>query len=445
MNNKVKMAISVLASIVGSIASVSSVFAANPYGIQYEGGEILGPDNVQIDEGLLTTISPLVKYTSNNTIGFSDSTLWNNGHISVGKDSSGNQRCREGKYIKVKKSDLINSDSNLWFSISNDSYKIRAQINKITLDDKNNYLADDDEIIVVVFGRYANIGAGYRLYEDSACEVVDSTMKTASISSGLDIYVELNVKLYKNTNDSVLHSNNLYFGLTDIDAGQSFKILNSNNLLSRDNMYAASAENLQPTDSDLRNRFVSSGHYIYSEYDTTIFDTPDIANIFVKENPDVLEDGLDVVFGYVTSAAFGLQYYTKQFIVKYVSDEKGTISGIKEESIISDDTPSGSTSKGNDGYEFVNWIANVDVVLEDGTIIEAGQPIAPDQIRRVIIGEDVTFTAVHEEVIAVPDTGVYTEETNAMLASVSILGIVLGSLGFSIIPRLFRKKIGFKK
>lgn len=442
MKIKIKKLMAAVLPALGVVVSTSSAFAANPYGIQYSGGEPLSSSNVQVNPELLEGLTPLIKWETSNDIVFSNSRLWENGYML----SNGN--CVQGKYFKVSKDNNISEDSNLWYTIANDSYTIKVQFNKLVIDGVVENMSDEESAVIFIFSNRGHIGAGYKVFSDSTCETPVENIKGITIASKLQMFVQTNIKLFDKTNDSILKSNNLYFGLADIDAAQSYKILNQNNLLTKSNMYAVSSEALQPPEdleTDLRNMYVSSGNYIYSEYDDSGFNSEETNNIFVKVNPDVEEDGLDVVFGYANPAASGVQYYAKQYVIKYESDENGEVSGIEEEDIVSSDTPTGSTSEANEGYEFDYWIASADVTLGDGTVIKAGKPITPAQVKQVIVDEDITFIAIHKSTVKVPDTGSYTGETNAALISVSVFGIALGAFILGFAPKMYHKKMNFKK
>lgn len=242
----------------------------------------------------------------------------------------------------------------------------------------------------------------------------------------------------------------MYFGLTDVDAGQSYKILNDGNKLSSSNMYAKSAELLQPEDSDLRNMFVSSGNYIYSQYNADgHFNIREKGNdVFVKLNEATQKDGLDVVFGFSGLAWSGVEYYAKQYTVNYISEDGGKITGLTEEKVMPEKNPSGSEATPNKDYKLDYWKADKDVTLEDGTVIKAGEKLTMEQIKQVVVDQDITFIAVYKAVspVSAPDTGVYTGGFNASVAASLLMGVLLvGGLAVGLTPRVFHKRVGFKK
>lgn len=95
--------------------------------------------------------------------------------------------------------------------------------------------------------------------------------------------------------------------------------------------------------------------------------------------------------------------------VYYRSDEHGTITGKEEEELNLHDHPTGSKEKPKEHYRTLDaendppaaWTCDQDVVLDDldtGTKIEAGTPMTMEEIKRVIVTEDLIFT-VHHEII----------------------------------------------
>ena len=87
----------------------------------------------------------------------------------------------------------------------------------------------------------------------------------------------------------------------------------------------------------------------------------------------------------------------------------------------------------------------MDVFLEDGTLIRAGDPITSEQIKTVVVDRDIKFTAIFEIDVAVPNTGASTSETNAVAITFSVFGILLGALLIRSLPRLIHRKIEFNK
>ena len=152
---------------------------------------------------------------------------------------------------------------------------------------------DANNFYAVIFN-FANnfVYTGAAVYSDDQCQnsIPGVKYKDSSTSDG-KIFVETDVTLYKDGVSGIFTSDELFIGLTDIDASQSYKIINSNNLMSKNNMYTADASALQPTNtSEGMNMFVPSGNYIYS---SGHFDTVNNSNIFVKIAPETQRQGLD--------------------------------------------------------------------------------------------------------------------------------------------------------
>ena len=420
-----------------------SVFATNPYGITYSGGAILGSDNVQIDANLVDGLVPVDAVVDDaTTVTVSDSALWNEGYYKYSDD------CHEMKYFRVWSNDQAISSSNLSFKSDNGEYYMDIRINNVFMENITDASEDGNFYAIGVNLKSGELMAGRVVYSDAECNVAVENSVSLKLEQEARIFVEMNTKLYKKASprDSLFTSNGLYIKIADIDTAQSYKILNYNNLLSRDNMYAASASGLQPESSDLKNIFVSSDNYIYSEYSgDDFFNIRDGENnVFVKLTEDTLNNGLDIVFGYARGANSALAYYSKQYKVTYISDENGEISGITGESVLAGGNPTGSLSDPNDEYKFTHWVADKDVVLKDGTTIKAGEYMTLEQVKQVTVNEDLVFEAIHVSVLA-PDTGSSMMESNAELIGVSILWLSLVAMAGIITPRLMHKKVGFKR
>ncbi|MBQ3476124.1 hypothetical protein IJH26_01265 [Candidatus Saccharibacteria bacterium] len=418
------------------LSSSADVFATNTYNINYAGGEILGSDNVQIRPELIESLVPLFN-TDDVNISLSNSSKWQTGYLS-------SEGCHKFSYLKI---DSNNTGNGVSATLSNDKYTIDVAFNGVELEGNT----DDKGYTVGFVEKMGLVWGGYQVYSDAECTNKVDGVERALISEDVRIFVRMNIKLHKKGSSEIYKTNDMFFGITDIDAAQSYKILNSGNELTSGNMYAKSAEGLQKEGSSLKNRFVPSGNYIYSEFD----DGKDFAmkgdnNVYVKLTSETQSDGLDIVFGFAEAAASGVEYYNKQYKVAYVSDDNGKITGIKKEDVLSGNNPTGSTQEPNEGYEFTHWTADVDVTLKDGKVIKAGEKITEAQIKQVVVTQDIEFKAYHSpelkpEEPAAPNTGASTEELNATQIVVSVLGIGLGALMIGLLPYLNRKKIGFNK
>ena len=132
--------------------------------------------------------------------------------------------------------------------------------------------------------------------------------------------------------------------------------------------------------------------------------------------------------------------------VVYESDTHGEITGITDEVVVPGRAPKGSESTPDDRYEFLYWVADKAVILEDGTEIQAGGPISSEQLLQIVIEEDLVFTAIHK-VLPVPDV----PNTGTFMSGIFADGnIVIPILGLSVIaalvkliPMIFRKRVKF--
>ncbi len=83
--------------------------------------------------------------------------------------------------------------------------------------------------------------------------------------------------------------------------------------------------------------------------------------------------------------------------VIYLSDEFGTILGIGSEQVSYGMSPSGTSHRANTGYTTLGWTANRDVLLRNGTFIPAGTYMTDEQIRQIIVTEDLVLTVHHQQ------------------------------------------------
>ncbi len=443
MNTKITKSIMAL-GVLGSTLSGANAFASSAdYGIVYSGGQNLGSGNVTINQSLIDGLSPLIKVSSkSNQSTKNNSAKWNTAYMKDG------EVCRTYYYAKVSQDAPIVESDNLGFTVVNERYQADVSIKSVT--------SEDLGAKVTAIGFVPELGfiyGGWRPYTDAACTTpVEGVKALTSRDSDDRIFVNTVIKMHKKNETTPVKSDQLYFGITDIDAAQSFKILNADNQLSPTNMFAKNADDLQPTETALRNKFVASGNYIYSEYvksgdSSSHIATDGISNIYVKLTEATQEEGVNIVYGFVQSAGSGLEYFAKQYKVTYISDENGKITGIADEQVIAGENPTGSKQEPNEGYEDSNWVANVDVKLADGSTIKAGEPLTSAQIATVVVDQDITFTAIHvfeETPVAAPDTGSNTQGIEgAQLATISIVAVLLCGLSLRALPRIVRKKVGF--
>lgn len=381
------------------IYGFSFVFAEN-YGIDYDAAGVdLGQSNVIEDANLIDSLFPLIKYTSGDSSSAAASVSgagWQEGYMNY----SG---CHPYHYIAMQNGDSIDESDNLSFVVYNNSYEIRAQIKNISFESEPNARQETYAIGVTDSGGF--IVTGFETFNDAACS--DSkAINLLTPDDGNKIFVELVTTLHKRGESNIFSSGEQYLGITDIDAAQSYKILNSGNELNGNigdggNMYTKDLDALQPTDSELRNKFVAAGNYIYSQYSGgNSFDIWNGNAIYVPLTLNTQNEGLDIVFGFAGGAGSSIEYYSKKYTVEYESDENGEIvaPALQEESVFSGDNPTGSTPTPNSGYHFTNcWTANVGVTLEDGNEYPADTHcLTPEQVQQVIVTEDIIFTAHHD-------------------------------------------------
>lgn len=93
---------------------------------------------------------------------------------------------------------------------------------------------------------------------------------------------------------------------------------------------------------------------------------------------------------------FTAHHEINRYNIIYKSDEHGTITGITSETVNHNNSPTGTTESSNTGYHLIYWTANKDVTLEDGTKKTSGTGLTMNEIKTVVITEDLTFTAHHE-------------------------------------------------
>ena len=136
----------------------------------------------------------------------------------------------------------------------------------------------------------------------------------------------------------------------------------------------------------------------------------------------------------------------KKYQITYMSDNYGIVTGITDETVNADTSPSGTTVGPSADYEFAYWTADKDVVLMNGDIIVSGSEITEEQIKQIVITDDITFTAHYKEVpsMTVPNTGLLGGVVGANATVPSVASFVV--LGWSVFRLKFkRKKVDFNK
>ena len=494
MKHKKLLASVASAALLGTAMFPTSVFAADDYGIVYKGGKPFAENNgtININSQLVEGLSTLVLGGAGEvTVGENWSEGWHNRH---GNDTE----CYAIKYFTINDAATKHS-----FSIKNNNYQIDVDVTNVSVVDPpaKPIAVGIDTGNGFLYGSNVIYETKEKCQGKKSEDRITGTISRESATNRQ--FIETNIKLKKVGADSpyLAGDNNLYFGLTDVDVSQSYKVLNSGNELSQSNMFAKDAKLLQqdfyytkegseivpkenpgtlPTNCEangptattpVAGKFLNcfKDGYIYSEYNTssnTAALNADLlgSDVFVALKDQTQREGLKLVFGFAGPAGSGIEYYAKQYTVTYTSDENGVIpEGARLlENLVAGDVASGSEDEPKEGYEFSHWIADTDVTLTDGKTIKAGDPITPEEVKKVVVDKDITFTAINEEegggepedddnddeeggVIAVPDTGTSTKNLSAVLIPASAITILLSALFIRFLPRLMHKKVSFKK
>ena len=443
----------VLVFILSFALNVSTAVFADNYGIDYSGGQELGAENTTINPDLVNNFTPLLDDVIFSESVYSTSSKWEDAYSKTVGDN-----CRPVKYFRVSDSKTINESDNLIASFSNEQYVIDIHFKSAGVD---GFVDDGKDFAISPNGNW--IDGAPVLYSDAECETqMTETLKSNLLQQGSRLFVDMDVKLRKKGANSVFVSDKLYFGIIDIDAAQSFKILNQSNVLTKNNMFVKNAEDLQYANPSVafRNMYVTNNDssYIYSQYDVnstpSVMFNPNTSNIYVKLDQTTQQDGLDIVFGFGTQAGSRVEYYAQQYTVNYASDDGGDITGIATEEVISGEHPSGTTDTPKEHYVLNHWVADVDVTINNQTVT-AGTPLTLEQILQVVVDKDITFSAVHslieepiipdepatpEEPIAVPDTGEQSFiSDSSIFVTMSVSTIVLLSIAGSVFHRKISK------
>lgn len=440
----------IVASMMLATASLSvNVFAEN-YGIQYSGGQQLSESNITIDPDLIDGLTPLFKSVISSETTYSNSNKWENGYMLITTSNV----CKPMKYFRLSGTKTVSSADNLKMTLSNENYSVDISFEEASVE---GYVDDGKDFAVAMDGNW--IDGMTNVYLDETCETPATDIKTSGYSQGSKIFIKTNITLRAKGYISPFISDEMFLGIIDIDAAQSYKVLNPTNLMVKGNTFARNLDDLHGDnpESPLKNMYVGSGNYIYSQFDLEVsphaIGSSNKSNIYIQLDRETQEDGVDFVFGFANGAGSRIDYYVQEYLITYESDEGGTITDLTDQVIISGDNPSGTEVETKDGYTFKYWVADKDVTLVDGTTIEAGEPLTMDQIEAVIVHQDIIFTAIHggeekeeekESDVAVPNTGVSTGNIElATIASTSVIGVLTLALFIRALPRLTHKSIKF--
>lgn len=440
-------------ALLGTALCPTSVFAAETnYGINYDGGANLGTaGTITVKDNFKTNLSDVIEaHTKPLTLTFANPNSWTSGYL---YDS--NWGCRPYHYVLV--SDTVHP-SNLSVTASTEAYDVDVEIKNTSTED---FASGYTVTMGFVNGTLALYAGGLTFADKATCESThdESIPQVVTGTHGLSprnegsgkLFVETEVKVKaKNASAKLLSSDEIYYGITDIDAAQSYKLLN--NPLTKDNMFTNDASKLQEPGNELKNKFVTSGNYIYSQYskeEPWIVKINDEGNdVYVKLGENARASGVQAVYGFANGAASGIDFYARQYKVNYTAGEGGSVNPSSED-VPSGNNPAGSTQTPADGYEFDHWTADKDVTLNDGSIIKAGEKITEEQIKNVIVHDNINFTAHYSKVEATPkfpNTGSSTKAIDAAgIATISIAAVLGLALFIRALPRITHKKIGFKR
>ena len=439
MKNKNTKVLAASMVLLGGLFCSPNTFADNSFGINYTGGSQLGASNVQIEPAFVNSLRPLLQAESVNTV-FDQDNFWGSGYVNDGEFG-----CVPFSYFTVPSAPPRGPASYPHVSFSNNQFRIELDILNVETENVD----PTSTIPIGIAHGTSYVYVGWQVYSDSACQVAQTDLTLLQRASGSKVFVEMEASLYEKNSETPYRAKELYLGLTDIDAGQSYKVLNEDSLLKTTTMYAKSAEALQSQDPEVtfKNMFVPSGNYIYSQYGSDSWlNIPKDSDIYATLGSNTQTDGLHFVFGFVGPAASGIEYYATPFNVQYKADENGSITGITGEEVFFGKNPSSSSYQAKEKYVFSHWVADVDVTLQNGTTIKAGDPITSEQIKRVAVDQDIVFTAIFEtESPAVPNTGASTMRNNATQITISVFGVLLGALLIRSLPRLVHRKVDFNK
>ncbi len=134
-----------------------------------------------------------------------------------------------------------------------------------------------------------------------------------------------------------------------------------------------------------------------------------------------------------------------RYRINYEPGKEGKIAGITSEDVAVEQNPSGSGVTPEEGFEFDHWTADVDVVLADGTEIKAGEPISSDQVKQIIVEQDIILTAVYRTASApeVPNTGSMTNGSDHALSNNYVYAVIAAILisisSFFILKKSLRR------
>ena len=398
-----KKRIGVLAAslaLTGAMASPYNVFAAadpNNFGIVYAYGAPLSENNVTIDKTIVNNLATIVENKSEikNIKG-----SWKEGYIK----SNEFDVCRQFRYLDVTQSGIPSGNGH-GFTIKSGEYEVTVQLERVNVEGFN----PSDLTTTIGFvpsetaaGAPKGISAfygGWLPYSDSDCTTPKSGYTKLSYEDGNGkIFAETYMKLKKN--GQAFSSNELYLGIIDIDASQSYMIRNTGDEFTKSRLFATSANVLQPwfgDEQNVHNMYVGSASgypsYIYSQ---GAFNVPMTTKLYAKisEATQKSTNGLDFVFGFANAAGSEIEFYLTKYKVTYEATKGGQVSGGTLETVIAGNKPAGAvTPQADTGYVFDGWTTDQDVTLGNGTVIKKGGVITIEQVKTIVVNDNYNFVA----------------------------------------------------
>lgn len=426
-----------ISTIVGALALCGSalfpgnVFAKSyvdeSWGISYNAtGVPLSSSNVsEVDkEKKMTEIIPGQGVEVSTTSG-----AWRDGYI---KGSGG--ICRKYKYLEVNKNGLVGGAAS--FTITYGDYQMEVNIPQVGVasigsmgingyDDgfeagETTAIGIAPQALSDVENKKSGFNAlygGWEPYADTKCQtpvsvsgqpgkIIKSTTtnkeagKAGNSNNAFHgaLFVKMNIKLKRDS--KLFTSREIHFGIIDIDASQSFKILDADSQFTPKKIYADDLSKLQPqyesTDTQrLYNILVDqTGSYIYSQFNENGgFDTGNISNLYVPITEETQENGLNVIFGYAGKAGSQIRYFSEQYKVTYkVASEGGGTVSRKSEEVVSGKNPLGSTANAKEGYQFDYWTTDQAFKLGNKQYA-VNDKIEMKDIKKIEVMRDYAFTA----------------------------------------------------
>ncbi len=149
---------------------------------------------------------------------------------------------------------------------------------------------------------------------------------------------------------------------------------------------------LEPDKKILMNK--NNNNYMYGNDTFYTLDNGDNfnSNIYLTSHNIQYTGTFDIT--YATNRGnedISFDFLIKSFKVKYQSEINGSITDIGNEEVYENDYPNGSNVENDNGI-FLNWTCNKDVTIDDRTIMR-GNPITNDELKQIVVQDDLIFTA----------------------------------------------------